>query len=261
MGLLTLTLAGSAAPLLGVLRRPDMRPALRVLRALLAAAPWVSYLFLRPWQQRWGAAPDEIHQPLPGDDQVHHPVYETTRAITINARPEEIWPWLAQMGYHGYGRAGWYAVDLLDNDGRPSAERIIPEFQHPKVGDRVGEEGFRIVALDPPYALVLAYHYDRVSWVVKQGIWPLFGHCSWAFVLQPLDEHRTRLIERGRLAFKPTLTTFPFYLLFCQGGDFVMQRTQLRNIKRRVEHAAWPSGGGAQETTWPPTRLGQKERS
>jgi hypothetical protein len=178
---------------------------------------------------------------LPGDDEVLQPRAQFTYAITIEGNPEDIWPWLAQMGYHGYGRAGWYAYDRFDNDNLPSADRIIPEFQHPEVGQRVGEEGFRIVALDPPYALVLAYHYDTISWVVKQGIWPLFGHCSWAFVLEPLNAHRTRLIARVRLAFTPRNLREAPLLLVSEAfvvANTLVQRAQLRNIKRRVEQHA-----------------------
>jgi hypothetical protein len=133
-----------------------MRKAFGLVAASAAAS--CTYLWLiRPRLLRWGATYDEVRQRLPGDDEVPHPRDQFTYAITIEGTPEDIWPWLAQMGYHGYDRAGWYAYDLFDNDNMPSAQRIIAEFQHPEAGQRVGEEGFRIVTLDPPHALVLAY--------------------------------------------------------------------------------------------------------
>lgn len=196
---------------------------------------------IRPRLLRWGVIEDEAWRHLSGDDEVPNPLVQFTYAITIEARPEDIWPWLAQMGYHGYERAGWYAYDLFDNDNVPSADRIIPEFQHLEVGRRVGEEGFRVVSLDPPHTLVLAYHYDTISWVVKQGIWPLYGECSWAFVLAPLDEHRTRLIARVRLAFTPKNLAQAPLLLVSESfvvANALVQRAQLRNIKRRVERHA-----------------------
>ena len=82
-----------------------------------------SYLkVVRPWQLRWGATDEEVSRSMPGDDIMLHPNFNATRAITINARPEQIWPWIVQMGF---GRAGWYSYDWLDNLGRPSAERIV----------------------------------------------------------------------------------------------------------------------------------------
>lgn len=67
---------------------------------------------------------------LPGDDMVQRPNFNLTRAITIHARPEEIWPWLVQIGY---GRAGWFSYDLLDNLGWHCAEQLIPGLQQLQV--------------------------------------------------------------------------------------------------------------------------------
>lgn len=79
----------------------------------------VAYLqFFRPWQLRWGATADEVGRTLPGDDVVADPTFNATRAITIAARPDQIWPWLLQVGVK---RAGWYSYDILDNLGRPSS--------------------------------------------------------------------------------------------------------------------------------------------
>jgi hypothetical protein len=92
--------------------------------ATLGAISFGVYLrFIRPWQLRWGATDDEVASVMPGDDVVQQPTFDATRAVTIQARPEAIWPWLVQMGMT---RAGWYSYDWLDNLGRPSAQRIIP---------------------------------------------------------------------------------------------------------------------------------------
>lgn len=69
---------------------------------------------------------------MPGDRVVQNPTFNATRALTIKAQPEEIWPWIVQ---YGYKRAGMYCYDWFDNDGIPSAESIIPEYQNLKVGD------------------------------------------------------------------------------------------------------------------------------
>ena len=110
--------------------------------AVGAAGLLVVYLKLvRPQTMRWGPTNEEVARPQPGDDVLARPGFRATRAITIRARPEHIWPWLVQIGS---GRAGWYAFDRIDNAGVPSAQRIVPELQDLKVGDLVpmvvGEE-------------------------------------------------------------------------------------------------------------------------
>lgn len=98
---------------------------------------------LRPWHQRWGATDDEVRRPMPGDEEVPTPTVQSTRAITIDAPPQDVWPWIAQIGYVGYGRAGWYAFDFWDADagrGR-SSWRLHPEAQRLEVGLLIGEEG------------------------------------------------------------------------------------------------------------------------
>ena len=93
----------------------------------------------RPWHSRWEATDEEVALEMPGDDRVQkQPTFNVTRAITIQARPEEVWPWIVQIGY---GRAGFYSYDLLDNLGKPSASRIIPEFQHIEVGTWIPMSG------------------------------------------------------------------------------------------------------------------------
>src|SRR5579859_6600459 len=136
----------------------------------MAAAAYV--LFIRPRHLRWGATDEEVQRPMPGDDQVPHPFVTGTRAVTIDAPPEQVWPWLVQMGYR---RAGWYAFDRFDNDNIPSAEEIIPALQQLNIGQVIGEEGFAVQAIEPPRLLLLAYHYPKTEWVFKQGVWPRFG--------------------------------------------------------------------------------------
>lgn len=102
---------------------------------IAASAAITAYVrFVRPWQLHWGATPDEVSRALPGDNLVPKPTFNATRAITVAAPPERIWPWLVQTGLT---RAGWYSYDLLDNLGRLSARRIIPELQNLAVGDIV----------------------------------------------------------------------------------------------------------------------------
>jgi hypothetical protein len=98
---------------------------------------------------RLGATRDEAGRATPGDDEVPHAQVQGTRAITIDCPAEAVWPWIAQIGYHGYGRAGWYGFDLAHNDGVESLWDIVPDMQHPRVGHVIGEEGFTIRAIEP----------------------------------------------------------------------------------------------------------------
>jgi hypothetical protein len=104
------------------------------LGAALVAATYTGFRVYRPWQLSWGASSYELHRPMPGDDIVHEPGFNATRAVTVAASPEMIWPWIVQIGF---GRGGWYSYDLLDNLGRRSAESLMPELQHIEVGDLV----------------------------------------------------------------------------------------------------------------------------
>jgi len=178
---------------------------------------------LRPLQLRWGATDDEVQRSLPGDANVAKPTFNATRAVTISAPPEEIWPWLIQIGA---GRAGWYSYDLLDNLGQPSAERIIPEFQHLAVGDLIpispdGKAGQRVKAFEP-------------------NRWMLWGDAAgdstWYWGLDPLDERHTRLITRVRMHYRWTSPLLLFNPLV-EFTDIVMMRKCLLGIKRRAEGA------------------------
>jgi proline iminopeptidase len=169
---------------------------------------------------------DEARRPLPGDDVVAGAREQWTNGVTIHAGPEEIWPWLVQMGCT---RGGWYSYDGLDNGGAPSAAAIVPELQHVAVGDVLpwtpsSREGFVVCVLEPGRALVLA------------GTPPPY-RMSWALVLEPVDDDTTRLIARCRGVGKGAVmrTVLPLVL---RPLHFAMQRRQLLTIKERAEGAA-----------------------
>jgi hypothetical protein len=189
-------------------------------------------LLLRRFHRNWGTTPIEADEPLPGDTELKQAFFQTTRAITINAPPQDVWPWIAQMGYR---RAGWYGFDQFDNDGVPSATRVIPELQHPQIGDVIGEEGLTIRAIDQTRLLVLSFAHPKTIWVFKEGIWPKFGASSLVYVLRPVDDTRTRLIIRMR--FQAKLLSLPMlWWPFFEIGDFLNAHKQLLGIKQRVEH-------------------------
>ena len=170
-----------------------------------------------------GAAADRLWH-LEGDELVPEPRAQLTHAVTIDAPPAAIWPWLIQMGRR---RAGWYSWDLLDNGGEPSADRIIPELQHLEPGDVLpwrdqGPEGFTVERVIPERALVLGS--TAPGW-----------HGTWAFVLEPLGPHATRLVTRYRAAY-PRSARNAVQVPVLAAVHAFMERKQLRSIKDRAEH-------------------------
>src|SRR6266511_596054 len=186
---------------------------------------------------RWGASEEEVARPLPGDDEVPNPGIASTRAISIHAPTQVVWPWLVQMGW---GRAGWYSYDRIDNDCLPSAERIIPELQGLKVGDCVpegAEAGWTVSALEPDRLLLLAAHAPMkgVDWVERRD-------SSWLFLLDEEGPEHTRLVERARTSLTVNERTLLGRLLATRlgmrllaAGDFVMARRHMLGITRRAE--------------------------
>ena len=178
---------------------------------------------VRPRAMRWGATEEEAARPLPGDEVVARADYVATRAITIDAPPQDVWPWLVQIGS---GRAGWYSYDRMDNAGMPSATEIIAELQQLQVGDLIpmvaGKDiGVRVKELEPD---------RRMLW------WDVKGEYSWEWLLEPVDG-RTRLIQRLRVTRHPW-TPKMLYELVAANGDVVMQRKLLRGVKQRAERLA-----------------------
>jgi hypothetical protein len=202
----------------------------------------VTYAYLRlvrPWHQRWGATDDEVRRPLPGDEEIPKPTVQSTRAITVHAPVQEVWPWIAQIGYVGYRRAGWYAFDFWDADagrGRSSWD-LIPEAQRLEIGLLIGEEGFKVRSFETNDHLVFAFHYPNVEWVLKEGLWPKFGQCTCAFVLQSTNEGGTRLIVRTRFTLGGLGLHLLWWPLF-EIGDFLQQRRMLPGIRQRAEGLA-----------------------
>jgi hypothetical protein len=194
------------------------------------AAYW---LFARPYQLAWGASDQEITQTMPGDEVDPTPTFLATRAVTIEGTPAEIWPWLLQMGY---GRAGFYGFDILENLGSPfglgSAESIQPEFQTFNVGDKVplspvAEEVF--YAVEPDRYLI---------WVGQTGPYP--GSFTWA--LYPLDASHTRLVSRIRWTHhsisQPSLLSLD---IFTEFTDHLAVRKILLGVAGRVEGSIEPA--------------------
>lgn len=198
-----------------------MRSSTRLVLLPAAAAALLTYVrYVRPWQLTWGATPEEAARTLPGDDLVPGPTFNATRAITIAAPPDRIWPWLVQAGLT---RGGWYSYDILDNLGRPSARRIVPELQNLAVGDIVpmspdGKHGMPVLAIAPPTSM----------------IWGTPGDTTWTWQLDSAGQNSTRLISRVRSRYRWFSPSILFSALL-EFGDIWMMRRMLLNIRDRAE--------------------------
>ena len=189
----------------------------------------------------FGSTADERAMRLPGDDIVADPNVMTNHAVTIDAPPASVWPWLVQMGW---GRGGWYTARWVDRllfpANGPSAERLLPELQDLRRGDFVPDGrpetgcGFTVEAIEPSELLVLhsTSHLPR-SWRSRaQADW------SWVFTLMPVDDgRRTRFLFRSRWRTGPWWLTAAGWLLIVP-ADFIMSRGMLRGVTRRAEALA-----------------------
>lgn len=219
----------------------------RRLGTLFALAATVYSLGVRRRLLRWGASRDEVREPYPGAELVPDGQRTATMAVTIDAPPSKIWPWLVQMGCD---RAGWYSWDRLDNGGVHSAERIHPEWQTLSVGDRLastpsGRTWFEVAALEPERFLALRASIDlqRGRPFDPRGHRPRFYvDALWAFQLKELPEARTRFIVSGYASARPRLLHAIADRLFWEPAHWIMQTRQFTNLKRRAERRALGTG-------------------
>jgi hypothetical protein len=192
------------------------------LAAICAAACGLYARWLRRPILNWGATDAEAAGRLPGDELLEQADGVATRAVTINAPPRAVWPWLAQMG--PAPRGGAYTYDWIENLlglDMHSVDRVLPEFQHPAVGDTLGygKNHMRLERVEPEH--VLAWRSEDGNWV-------------WTFVLRP-DGNRTRLVSRNR--FRLPTRVARLGMLPMEPASLVMERKMLRGIKQRAERS------------------------
>lgn len=215
--------------------RPTLRQLITELRDAAAATVLAMIApLIRPWHSRWGATDAEVVAAMPGDELVASCQVQWTRAISIAAPPEAVWPWLVQVGF---GRAGFYSNDLLDNAGHPSASEIRPELQELAVGDWIPmfkkvdtTTAFRVHSFEPHHSLV---------WAKPDSTW------TWTLTADPNEG--TRLVTRLRQHYDwhhPAAALIGKLLM--ELGDFPMLRRMLIGIKRRAEqHPSHVAGSAA----------------
>jgi hypothetical protein len=229
--------------------------------AAAAAGAAAAYAYaVRPWWRAWGVDPDESAMPLPGDDLVPDPTVVETRAIDIDAKPDEVWPWIVQMGY---GRAGWYSYDAIDMKGG-SLEHIDPALQGLAEGDMIPvapDAAFQARIVEPGHALVMYADEAMMEEQTKaaaaarqaaaeeaegtpanlraatRAMPSMAGFVlSWALVVRELDDGTTRLTERMRVTMPAPSGGGQRVMGEAFGfGVFAMTRKQMLGIRRRAE--------------------------
>src|SRR5215470_6953313 len=206
--------------------------------AAACAAPVLYARWVRPRLITWGATRDETNGAYPGDELIPDANHFSTMATTLPAPPEEVWSWLVQMGGD---RAGWYCWDRLDHSGKPSADRIVPEWQHLAEGQRLnslptGPYQMTVAMVEPGCTLVLRSHYQLPTFrTCDPGSAPLpraYVDAAWGFHLRPAPGGRTRPVVR-KLARGPRALTWPFDLLN-EPQHFIMQTRRFHNLRARA---------------------------
>jgi hypothetical protein len=181
----------------------------------------LGYIALRPFHLRWGAADEDLDRAMPGDLSGAR----WTRAVTISASPEQIWPWLVQFGQ---GRGGWYSYDWLENllgFDIHTAGRILPEHQNAQIGTPIC-----MSAAFCPSAVHVIEPYRWFGWQARgdqdQAVW------TFVFGLIPLDDARTRLVVRE--SFDPAFMPAPAVVAL-EIPDTVMELKMLDTLKWLAE--------------------------
>ena len=188
----------------------------------------LAIVLLMPWMDSWGASTEEINASLPGDELVLSPNIGYTRGISVNASPEQIYPWIVQIGAE---KGGWYSYEWFETNvlrcQNSNAGRIHEEWQGLKVGDKVRmcpdenmPPAYVVARMDPDQAIVLG-HREGDKWVEV-----------WQFVLVPQQDGSTRLVIRSRSEMGG------WFWNIMRPGEFIMMRGMVLGIRERAEAMA-----------------------
>lgn len=225
-----------------------------------ATAAAVYGCWVRPRLMCWGATDEEVSGPFPGADLVPQGKRSGTSAVTIQATPEQVWPWLVQMGWD---RGGWYSWDLLDNAGRPSATRVHPEWQNLAVGDRLKfwalghvADAYRVAVIEPNIFLGLYGCSDLAGrWLDPQQPHPAsYMEGIWGFHLRELPDGGTRLVISGYQVYRPRWLERIYAEWFMLPVSWIMTARMLVVLKRNVERAVGAEEAAQTARTGGPAR-------
>lgn len=210
----------------------------------------------------WGSTPEELAEPYPGDGLIPFGRRSPTMAVTIDATPEQVWPWLVQMGWD---RGGWYSWDTLDNGGRPSATAVHPEWQDIAIGDRLQfrilgrvADAYRVMVIEPNAFLGL-HGYSTLfgRWLDPDAPRPSsYMEAIWGFRLAELAGGRTRLVISGYQTFRPRWVEGVARVVLV-AMTWPMQARMLAVLKRSIERALGPAPVTPLRTrhgSWPRTK-------
>jgi hypothetical protein len=196
--------------------------------------------FLRSKYRTWGSTEEELNRELPGDELVKDVKGWYNHAITINAAPADVWPWVVQLGQN---KGGFYSYELLENivgSKIHNANDIVPEFQNTLVGDKVmmtpKAAPYIVAAIEPGQSFVLRLRVNLQTQETVDNNQPLpdkYQDPSWLFFLEETAEGATRLISRSRNDWNHSKTNTFIYSIFGVISQ-VMDRKMLKGIKRRV---------------------------
>lgn len=182
---------------------------------------------LLPWMDRYGAMDEEINASYPGDELVPDPRITYTRAVSIAAAPEEIYPWIAQLGADKGGMYSYTWLEALIQCPQTNADRIHEEWQGLEVGDKVlmcpdenMPPAYLVAMIEENQTIVLG-HKEKDDWVEV-----------WQFNLMPQDDGTTRLVIRSRSAAEG------WFWDAIRPGEFIMMRRMMLGIKERAEGMA-----------------------
>jgi hypothetical protein len=181
----------------------------------------LGYLAIYPLHLRWGATSEEVSRPMPGDLNG----MRWTRAITVDATPEQVWPWLVQWGQ---GRGGWYSYDWLENllgMDIHTVDRILPEYQDTEIGEPI------CMAANVCNSFVSSIEPNQwFGWQSSDDD----GNPVWMFMfgLFPTDGGHTRLVMRESFDRDAMPSAVPFLIAI---PDSVMMEKALHTVKQRAE--------------------------
>jgi hypothetical protein len=210
---------------------------------LIGTAAYFAYQkAIGPWLRNWGAHQEESQADLPGDELVPGAMFNSTRAVTIQAQPAQVWPWIVQMGQ---GRGGLYSYDFLENLmglNIHSADCILPEFNHLEAGDTIPLEpagsGYTVHTVKPEEYLLL-YTDGQGSTEMAHALSSAEVKTTWLFLLREMETGCTRLIIRWRASMNPNSSLYARLMsIGLEPIEFVMERKMLLGIRQRAEKLA-----------------------
>jgi hypothetical protein len=199
---------------------------------LVIAILVATFLLLPRWTPTWGATEAEVQRALPGDELIERTPSDWTHGATIDAPPEQVWPWIAQMGDD---RGGFYSYTFIENllmgqDLYHNANRILPEYQNPQPGDGMVMDSLKVHDVEPGKWLLAAQRSES-------------GDFDWAWLwhVEPAGTNQTRLLVRQALRIFPEGTN-PVVSAVTDVGAFVMERRMIEGLKLRAEGRTEPAG-------------------